>query len=620
MNHHACMKNASGKRENPLSLYLDIALALCAAFALVLDLNVRSGNTYVNWAESLPNTPVTVVLFAALLFVFRRAGETLPDADAGTWVLSLFLGFWWVLVKSVANTQELNQPFLSSGQMLKTAVITLGMAGLYQLFFRALAYALDQGTAWKLKPDCRLGTRALSVYEKHTVLSCMVLLLLVWLPHYVIAFPCAMNSDSTAQLMEWLGIYRFSTHHPPFGSMLIGLFYEAGLMLGDGGVGLALYVAVQMTLSAAVLGYMQDVMRRLGAPLWLRLLALFAACFCPVYCDNITTIIKDVPYAYGMALMMCELARCIFCREEKKVTAAGLLRLFAGGMFVMLMRNNGKYALIPLVICLAAWAVKRPALRMTVCTLAVSIVLSQGIGMWMTSAFDIVAGSPAEALSLPFQQTARFFRDHEEEIPQEELDAIEAVIGVSGLGRAYDPVISDPVKARFRREATAEDMQRYFSVWLKQFFRDPACYVKATLIQNVLLLDPQTWNLAIFSGTGIDEEMKEKLSITEPDTFEHIRDMEENLRALFMTLPGMAQLNSLGFHCCMLLFVCLWSVKRKHLGMLMILLPMVISVLVIVAGPCIQNQDRYGFPIIYCMPLVLSCLSFGLRAGIKEER
>ena len=39
------------------------------------------------------------------------------------------------------------------------------------------------------------------------------------------------------------------------------------------------------------------------------------------------------------------------------------------------------------------------------------------------------------------------------------------------------------------------------------------------------------------------------------------------------------------------------------------LLPMLISMLVIVAGPCIQNQDRYGFPIVYCMPLMLSCMS-----------
>lgn len=605
--------NTSGKRDNPLSLYLDIAMALCAAFALVLDLNVRSGNNYVNWAASMPNTPVVPVLFAALLYVMRKANGKLPRLGLGTGLLSMFLGFWWVLAVSVSNTMDVNQPFLTSGQLLKTGVMTLGMAALYQLFFRLLLLALDEGAVWKT------GIGAFSflrwfrdAYRRHTVLTCMAVILAAWLGHFVLAYPCAMNGDSVAQLREWVSLNTYSSHHPPFGTMLIGRFYEAGLLLGDGGIGLAMYVAAQMVLCAAVLGYMQETMLAFDAPLWLRLLSLFSACVCPVYADNITVIIKDVPYAYGMLLVLCETAKCLFLRE--KATPAGVLRLLAGGLFVMLMRNNGKYVLIPLTICMIVWAAKQPKARAAAaCAMAASIALSMGIQAWMMQAYGIVPGSPAEALSLPFQQTARFVRDHEMEIPQEERDAIDAVIGISGLGRAYDPVICDPVKARFRDGVTPEDMQRYFAVWFKQFGRDPLCYVKATLIQNILLLNPQTNNLAIFTGTGIDAQTKETLQITEPDTLRSLRLMEENLRGMLLSLPGMAQLNSLGFHCCVLLFACLWAARRKQGRLLVCLLPLVISMLVIVAGPCIQNQDRYGFPIVYCMPLVLSCMSYVLR-------
>lgn len=613
MNCNACEKNALGKREKPLSLYLDIALALCSAFALVLDMNVRSGNNYVNWVASLPGTPVVAVLFAALLFAQRKAKKALPSLGAETWALSVFLGFWWVLVQSVANTQELNQPFLSSGQVLKTVIMTLGMANLYRFLFGWMLYALDQGDAWR--PHAVLETKPVSrlaaAYRNHTVLSCMAVILLAWLPHFVAAFPCAMNSDSVAQLWEWTGVYQFSTHHPPFGTLLIGMAYETGLLLGDGAIGLALYVAVQMLLAAAVLGYSQDVMRRLGAPPWLRLLALFAACVCPVYADNVTTIIKDVPYAYGMLMVMCELAGFLLLNEERRT--ASLLRMAAGGVFVMLMRNNGKYVLLPVAVCLAVWAVKNKRLRAAAGTLTAAIALSFCISAWLVEVYDIVPGSRREALSLPFQQTARFVRDHEAEIPEDERNAIDAVLGFSQLGKVYDPVISDPVKARYRSEVTAEDLQRYFSVWWKQFLRDPACYVKATVIQNILLLDPQTRNLAIFSGTGLDEAAKVRLGIAEPDTLGAVRDLEENLRDMMMSLPGMAQLNSLGFHCCILLFACLWSLRKRRGGMLLLLLPLLLSMLVIVAGPCIQNQDRYGFPIVYCMPLALACLSDELR-------
>ena len=413
-------------------------------------------------------------------------------------------------------------------------------------------------------------------------------------------------------------MHQFSSHHPPFGTLLIGLCYNAGLKLGDGAMGLALYATLQALLAAAVLGYLQQVLCRMDAPFWLRMFTLFVACVCPVYVDNVSTIIKDIPYTYGMLLMLCEAALCLFVRE--KMTWAGMLRLIVGGMFVMLMRNNGKYILFPLTACMAVWMLKKPKVRAgALCALAVSIAVSMGVEAWLMDTYDIVPGSRREALSLPFQQTARFVRDHEEEIPQEEQDAIEAVLGMSALGKAYDPMVSDPVKGRYRSDVTNEDLMRYFSVWMKQFFRDPVCYVKATLIQNVLLFDPQTQNLALFSGTGLDTETKVRLNIQETGTFDGIRTVKDNLRRMLLSLPGMAQLNSVGFHCCVLLFVCLWSLKKRLKNMMLLLLPMVISVLVIIAGPCIQNQDRYGFPIIYCMPLILACLSHELKKmNIKE--
>jgi len=620
MSSKVCGLNAPGKRGNPLSLYLDFALALCAAFALTLDLNLRSGNNYMNWVASLPGTPVVSVLFAAVWYVRIKTRRVLPAAGAGTWVISLFLGLWWVLTRSIANTGEINQPFLTNGQLLKTAVITIGMASLYQLLFCALAYALTEKLEWNA--ECRAAGPKLrllaKVYAEHTVLLCMGVLLLAWLPHFVIAYPCAMNGDSTAQLWQWAGVYTFSTHHPPFGTLLIGLAYQAGLVLGDGGIGLALYVALQMLAGAAVLGYLQDVLRRLGAPLWLRLLALLAACFCPVYCDNMTVIIKDVPYALGMVLMMCEIAKCVCLRE--RLTAAAAFRLILGGMFVMLMRNNGKYVFLPLMVFVIVWALRKLKSRASAAAaLLIAWAASSLVSGVLVQAYDIVPGSIAEALSLPFQQTARFVRKHESEIPQDEYEAIDRVIGMSGLAKMYDPVISDPVKARFRDEVTGEDLKQYFAVWMKQFMRDPRCYIEATLIQNILLFDPQTRNLAIFSGTGFDEQARERLHITEPDTFNSLRTMEENLRDMLLTVPGMVQLNSLGFHCCLLLFACLWPLKRRNGNMLLLLLPMLLSMAVIVAGPCIQNQDRYGFPIIYCMPLVLACLSYEMKKTDKKE-
>ena len=42
------------------------------------------------------------------------------------------------------------------------------------------------------------------------------------------------------------------------------------------------------------------------------------------------------------------------------------------------------------------------------------------------------------------------------------------------------------------------------------------------------------------------------------------------------------------------------------------------AMVMVALGPCIECQDRYGFPIMYSMPLVLACLSFLL--GQKQAR
>lgn len=44
-----------------------------------------------------------------------------------------------------------------------------------------------------------------------------------------------------------------------------------------------------------------------------------------------------------------------------------------------------------------------------------------------------------------------------------------------------------------------------------------------------------------------------------------------------------------------------------------LLLPLTVTLFFLPFGPCIANQDRYGFPIIYLMPLALAALAHALQ-------
>ena len=79
------------------------------------------------------------------------------------------------------------------------------------------------------------------------------------------------------------------------------------------------------------------------------------------------------------------------------------------------------------------------------------------------------------------------------------------------------------------------------------------------------------------------------------------------------------QLNTLGFYCIVLLGACAIAGSRKLRGVGRLLMPQTITMVSLLFGPCIQNQDRYGFPVIYLMPLALACLAYAMNRQKTAE-
>ena len=85
------------------------------------------------------------------------------------------------------------------------------------------------------------------------------------------------------------------------------------------------------------------------------------------------------------------------------------------------------------------------------------------------------------------------------------------------------------------------------------------------------------------------------------------------MRELLFALPLYTQLTSVGFYAILMLVVCVLARRERAGGMGVMLTVPVMTAVMIVLGPCLLWQDRYGFPIIYCMPLALAALWRQLR-------
>ena len=555
--------------------------AVLTAWALFMDLNLRSGNNYVNLGESLTGTSGAVALAAMAGFLaLEWADEKLPRSSGRVKLAALMMGAWQVVAVSVSNTDSLNQPFLSGSQTLKAVVLALGMASLFELLFRLLEAGLDG----RLDVRPAKNGALLSAYRAHTMP-------LGWEPW---------NAD-----------------HPTFGTALIKLCIGAGQLLGSGNLGVFLYILAQAVFGAAVVGYSQMLMRRLCAPVWLRALSLAVCALGTVYCDNITVILKDVPYSYAMLLMLCEMVRVRYLEDASYFGSRGfVLRMMLAGFVLLKIRNNGLLIWIPAGIALICRAVKshRRAAVGTVCAAVVlPMLLGAGFDAAVARSVEPIENSPKEMLSLPFQQTARFVSEYESEITDEERAVLDRVLIYDQLADRYRPDLSDPVKAVYRKESTAAERIAYLKVWVGLALRHPACCLSATLIQNALLFDVSSYNLAWFVGTGLSEEEEAALDIHRSEGLEKLEAAEANLRTAALTLPFALQLNTLGFYCAVLLGACAIAKSRRARGMGVLLLPLTVTLFFLPFGPCIANQDRYGFPIIYLMPLALAALAHALQ-------
>ena len=79
-------------------------------------------------------------------------------------------------------------------------------------------------------------------------------------------------------------------------------------------------------------------------------------------------------------------------------------------------------------------------------------------------------------LSIPFQQTALYVKEHGDEVTEEEQKAINAVLDYDSLAEGYSSWISDPVKDTFKADGS---LKEYFEVWVKQLFKHPETYFQA---------------------------------------------------------------------------------------------------------------------------------------------
>lgn len=615
------MKAILEKGRAPLALCLCIlsALALCMQFpepalsAAARDSGIL--NIMENLRLSLDGTAVlSSFVAAALYFLWRHNRRESPRPYVLLPICCFFIAVIWLMARGFEIDNTLQTLTSGWGQMFKSGVYLLGSAWFLTQLGIALDVFLEQGT------DLKTGAgRLLAFYRRHSFLCPFLLLLCGCILPLALVYPGGMNADSWCQAgmyfrvvrPDW-GLYEFTSHHPPAHTVYFSSIIALGRKLGSADLGLFAVMLLQAGMHSAVFAYALHTMRQLGAPRYLRVLGLLAAMFSPFCVTAYPTVVKDNVYSWAILLFVIEVICMLHLGRDYWRSGRHMALLALGVLGSMLMRNNGKYVIWPMVLLLLIVFFvryrKTGCFRRVVLALLLPVLAANLIQSALMSHYDIEKGSIREALSLPIQQTARYVLERGDEVTAEERAAIAAVLDYDNMARDYFPMESDPVKDAFNPEATAADVLNYLKTWLRMGLKHPLVYVKATVNQSYPLVYPFAECGRLANGTLNRYHLyaAETIGIHDVEVAPRLNNIRNEFNNDLFYLPFTGLVCSIPVHVLVLMFLCCYALSRRRWCFLIPALPLLLSVGIVLLAPGISGTPRYAFPIVYSLPVVMA--------------
>ena len=222
-----------------------------------------------------------------------------------------------------------------------------------------------------------------------------------------------------------------------------------------------------------------------------------------------------------------------------------------------------------------------------------------------------VAPKRREMLSVPFQQTARYAKYHDDEVTESEKKIINNVLNYDLIKKNYNPSRSDPVKRTHDEEASDDDMKKYFLLVKDQVIKHPLLAVESLMASHSNLFNLNSNLNGYYANSitlGSDENKKivgNKIGIHDNKRSLKLNRIRVKLYQVFDRLPLLSQLDNYGFYILIVLSIFALWLRKHRFYFAGIAIPMGTFIGTLIAGPITLGYLRYILPIVLTAPLLL---------------
>lgn len=422
----------------------------------------------------------------------------------------------------------------------------------------------------------------------------------------IVYLPGSIYWDGIRQLAVYYGFRPLTNHDPILMTWLYGILMDVGRSLfGSDSAGLILIVFSQILVCSLIVALVAVRLRSVSSSRLASILFPVWFCLNPVVVCYAGTAVKDVVSA-ALFLLFVSLIYCIW-REGGSLNGSTLALLFIVSFLLSLTRNNCIYVVI-IALAIASGAFSRCRKRLAFCSIALLILFT----MWNNCLLPfagVSAGQVSEALSIPFQQTARYVATCPEDVSAEEEAALDRVFVYGEIADAYDSQTSDYVRQHLRADIDGSDYLAYFKAWFSMFTKHPNVYLEATMAHTELYWYPGV--SPAFDHNYLNARSQRILDTTDLDLpFFFDEDFRLAIKEFFdnfIYLPVVGLLQMAGFYNWFLFAAVGYVCHRRKYSALVVLLPLLLTFFVCLASP-LNGSIRYELPIIYSFPLIVAVI------------
>jgi len=461
------------------------------------------------------NSIFTVFLFGALFWLVGRALKAVfPGGGAGGgpgkiatgWLFPGLFGiaFPTAMVFGSSLDRKGYLPFQDVGMWLALLVLWVLFSLLVRYFWDLMAKAAGNRPAGGRGAG---GSAPSGKGAKRGGLICRAgVILLCYLPVFLAVYPGFFVYDAQDEYLQVV-TRNFTTHHPLTHVLLLGGMVQLVYKLtGSYNLGIACYTLLQMGVMSLVFAWCVEKMKTRGLGKWGRVLLTLYFGFCPVLVMFSLCSAKDGLFTGGM-LVTVVLFQELWGQPDHFFRKKGnVFLLVSASAGMMLLRNNGFYAYLVFALggIVKLWRARRKAAGgrgMPVLCLALPVAVYLLINHALAGILQADRSEHQEMLTVPISQMARVYREGEEGISPEDKEAIHKYLPREAL-MAYNPKVSDGVKARFNNKAYEEDPAGFFRLWAKWGREHPFTYLNAWFMTSYGYWYPDTV-IDVYRGNSV---------------------------------------------------------------------------------------------------------------------